>query len=423
MNIDIESKLLIVDDLPENLLALEALIRAPGRVVYRAASAEAALALLLEHEFALAIVDVQMPGMNGFELAELMRGTERTRHIPIIFVSAAGRELNYAFQGYESGAVDFLHKPLDPHAVVSKVNVFVDLYRHRKALRHEMESLAAAHRKQEELVQQLQHTQGELERAVRMRDDFMSMVSHELRTPLNTLYLEAQLRQLHLSKGNLASFAPERLPAMIERDQRQIRNMVRLIDDMLDVTRMRRDALSIQTKPVDLAALSRAVVENLHQQAEAAGSVITLHAPAELRGVWDEFRIEQVLTNLLTNALRYGGGKPVEMVVRQTDGTDKTGESGGMAQVAVRDQGIGIAPEDQGRIFEQFERTADSHKHAAGLGLGLYITRKIVSLHGGRIGVQSAPGEGSRFVVDLPLDATDATEVPGSDKEKEGTQT
>ena len=407
MNIDIESKLLIVDDLPENLLALEALIRAPGRVVYRSASAEAALALLLEHEFALAIVDVQMPGMNGFELAELMRGTERTRHIPIIFVSAAGRELNYAFQGYESGAVDFLHKPLDPHAVVSKVNVFVDLYRHRKALRHEMESLAAAHRKQEELVAQLQHTQQELERAVRMRDDFMSMVSHELRTPLNTLYLEAQLRQLHLSKGNLANFAPDRLPAMIERDQRQIRNMVRLIDDMLDVTRMRRDALSIQTKPVDLTVLARAVVENLRQQAEAAGAVITLDAPAELHGVWDEFRIEQVLTNLLTNALRYGGGQPVAMTVEQVG----AGEDG-FARVSVRDRGIGIAAEDQARIFEQFERTADSRKHAAGLGLGLYITRKIVDLHGGHIGVESVPGEGSRFVVDLPLHAKDAENSP-----------
>jgi signal transduction histidine kinase len=211
----------------------------------------------------------------------------------------------------------------------------------------------------------------------------MSMVSHELRTPLNTLYLEAQLRQLHLSKGNLANFAPDRLPAMIERDQRQIRNMVRLIDDMLDVTRMRRDALSIQTKSVDLTVLARAVVENLRQQAEAAGAVITLDAPAELHGVWDEFRIEQVLTNLLTNALRYGGGKPVQMVVREVDGT---------AQVAVRDQGIGIASEDQGRIFEQFERTADSRKHAAGLGLGLYITRKIVDLHGGHIGVESVPG-------------------------------
>ncbi|WP_295978965.1 hybrid sensor histidine kinase/response regulator [uncultured Variovorax sp.] len=394
MNIDIESKLLLVDDLPENLLALEALIRAPGRTAYRAGSAEAALALLLEHEFALAIVDVQMPGMNGFELAELMRGTERTRHIPIIFVSAAGREMNYAFRGYESGAVDFLHKPLDPHAVVSKVSVFVDLYQHRKALRHEMDLLAAAHKKQEELVQQLQQTQHDLERAVRMRDDFMSMVSHELRTPLNTLYLEAQLRQLHLSKGNLASFSPERLPSMIERDQRQIRNMVRLIDDMLDVTRLRRDALSIKPQPMDLSVLAKAVVENLRQQAEAAGTAITLSAPGELRGAWDEFRIEQVLTNLLTNALRYGGGKPVKLVVQQ---------AGDTARVSVRDQGIGIAPEDQGRIFEQFERTEDSRKHAAGLGLGLFITRKIVDLHGGRIGVESAPGEGSRFTVELPL--------------------
>ncbi len=401
MPLDVQSKLLIVDDLPENLLALEALIRAPGRIVHRAGSAEAALALLLEHEFALAIVDVQMPGMNGFELAELMRGTERTRHIPIIFVSAAGRELNYAFQGYESGAVDFLHKPLDPHAVVSKVSVFVDLHQHHKALRHEMESLAAAHRKQEELVQQLQQTQHELERAVRMRDDFMSMVSHELRTPLNTLYLEAQLRQLHLSKGNLANFAPDRLPAMIERDQRQIRNMVRLIDDMLDVTRMRRDALSIQTKPVDLAVLAHAVVENLRHQAEAAGVAIAMEAPAELHGVWDEFRIEQVLTNLLTNALRYGGGEPVEMVVQQV---------GDAARVSVRDHGIG--PDDHERIFEQFERTEHSRQHAAGLGLGLYITRKIVGLHDGQISVESTPGQGATFIVDLPLHAKAVDSTP-----------
>ncbi|QRF60549.1 hybrid sensor histidine kinase/response regulator [Variovorax sp. UC122_21] len=407
MDIDVESKLLIVDDLPENLVALEALIRAPGRSVFRAQSAEDALALLLEHEFALAIVDVQMPGMNGFELAEMMRGTERTRHIPLIFVSAAGRERNYAFQGYESGAVDFLQKPLDPHAVISKVNVFVDLHRHRKALRHEMELLADAHRKQEELVAQLQVTQRELERAVRMRDDFMSMVSHELRTPLNTLYLEAQLRQLHVSKGNLAAFTADRLPAMIERDQRQIRNMVRLIDDMLDVTRMRKDALSIQPKPTDLAQLARAVVENLRQQAEAAGSEISLQAPAELPGVWDEFRIEQVLTNLLTNALRYGGGQPVAMVVERIG----TGADG-VARISVRDRGIGIALEDQARIFEQFERTEHSRKHAAGLGLGLYITRQIVSLHGGRIGVASEPGEGSTFSVELPLAAPQGSAQP-----------
>src|SRR5579871_5217559 len=150
MTLDTATKLLIVDDLPENLLALEASIRDDGYSIYQASSAEQALALLLEHEFALAILDVQMPEMNGFELAELMRGTERTRHIPIIFVSAAGREMNYAFKGYESGAVDFLQKPLDALMVNSKVNVFVDLFRHRKALKHENEALAAAHEQERE---------------------------------------------------------------------------------------------------------------------------------------------------------------------------------------------------------------------------------------------------------------------------------
>jgi signal transduction histidine kinase len=396
MAIEVESKLLIVDDLPENLLALDALIRGPSRRVFRAMSGQEALALLLEHEFALAIIDVQMPGLNGFELAELMRGTERTRHIPIIFVSAAGREMNYAFKGYESGAVDFLQKPLDAHVVSSKVSVFVDLYRHRKALRHEMEALAALNRQQEALVQQLKSAQRELERAVRMRDDFMSMVSHELRTPLNTLYLETQVRKLHLVKGNTAPFAPDQLPAMVERDQRQIQNMVRLIDDMLDVTRMRSGSLSIRPKAADLAALARGVVEGLAQQAEAAGSRIELHAPASVEGMWDEFRIEQVLTNLLTNALRYGGGKPVRVLVEQT---------GGAARLTVRDEGIGVAPEDQERIFEQFERTDDSRKRAAGLGLGLYITREIVRLHGGDIALESRLGEGSEFRVTLPLRA------------------
>lgn len=400
---EFESKLLIVDDLPENLLALDALVRGHGRPVFKARSAEEALDLMLAHDFALAILDVQMPGMNGFELAELMRGTERTRHIPIIFVSAAGRELNYAFKGYESGAVDFLQKPLDPHVVASKVNVFVELYRHKKALRREMEALAELHREQERLVQQLQSTQRELERAVRMRDDFMSMVSHELRTPLNTLYLETQVRKLHLSKGNTVHFGPDRLPTMIERDQRQIQSMVRLIDDMLDVTRLRSGSLTIQPKPMDLAALVRHVVETLAQQAEAAGCTVSLDAPDPISGSWDEFRTEQVATNLLTNALRYGGGKPVHVSVKKCDT---------WAVLTVRDEGMGIAQADQQRIFEQFERTEASRSKAAGLGLGLYITRQIVLSHGGQIEVCSTPGEGATFTVRLPLVATSFANAP-----------
>ena len=145
------TKLLIVDDLPENLLALEALIQGADREVHKAQSAEQALSLLLQHEFALAILDVQMPGMNGFELAELMRSTEKTKSIPIVFVSAAGREMNYAFKGYESGAVDFLHKPLEIHAVKSKVNVFVDLYCQRKALKEQLDALERSRQEQEVL--------------------------------------------------------------------------------------------------------------------------------------------------------------------------------------------------------------------------------------------------------------------------------
>ena len=133
--------LLIVNDLSDNLLALEAVVRQQGRTVFQASSGEKALALLLEHEFSLAILDVQMPGMNGFELAELMRGTEKTRHIPIVFVTAAGKESNYAFKGYETGAVDFLYKPLDVQAVQSKVNVFVELYRQRLATRRQVAAL------------------------------------------------------------------------------------------------------------------------------------------------------------------------------------------------------------------------------------------------------------------------------------------
>ena len=173
----VQAKLLIVDDLPENLLALEALIKREDRQVYKALSADEALSLLLEHEFAMAILDVQMPGMNGFELAELMRGTEKTKNIPIVFVSAAGRELNYAFKGYESGAVDFLHKPLDIHAVKSKVNVFVDLYRQSKAMKQQVEALEQSRREQEALLTRLQATQAELEQAVRMRDDFKAVVA------------------------------------------------------------------------------------------------------------------------------------------------------------------------------------------------------------------------------------------------------
>ncbi|MDQ3273405.1 MAG: ATP-binding protein, partial [Pseudomonadota bacterium] len=339
--------------------------------------------------------DVQMPGMNGFELAEIMRSTEKTRNIPIVFVTAAGKESNYAFKGYETGAVDFLYKPLDTEAVRSKVNVFVELHLQRNETRRQVQALEISREEQEVLVQELQAAEAELKVAVRMRDDFMSMVAHELRTPLNTLFLDAQLRKMQLDLGNTAMFDAAYLQKMVARDKLQVQNMVRLIDDMLDVTRLRNNRLSIRPSDVNLPVLLERVVGNLANQAASAGCAITLHATQPVIGFWDEFRIEQVLINLLTNALRYGKGQPVD--VRMTPLPDGV-------RIDVRDGGCGISVADQKRIFGQFERaTSREGDHTGGLGLGLYITRQLVHAHGGSIEVASQPDHGSVFTVLLPL--------------------
>ncbi|MDB5936385.1 MAG: hybrid sensor histidine kinase/response regulator [Massilia sp.] len=391
------SKVLIVDDLADNLHALDALIRHEQRVVFHAASGEQALQLLLEHEFALAILDVQMPGMDGFELAELMRGTERTRHIPIVFTSAAGRELNYAFKGYESGAVDFLYKPLDSDAVRSKVNVFVALDQQRHEVRLQVAALEQARREQQQLLEQLHVTQAELQRSLRMRDDFMSLVAHELRTPLNTLFLESQMRSLQLQRGNHSALGPDRLPAMVARDQRQIQSMIRLIDDMLDVSRMRSGSLSIHPVEFELMGLLERVASDLALQANGYGSTLNLHPHAPVTGRWDEFRIEQVIVNLLTNALRYGGGTPVDIIVAAGEGE---------VRINVVDGGIGIPPTDQQRIFEPFERVSGNGE-VKGLGLGLAISRTLAEAHGGRLGVVSDGSSGSTFTLVLPFGEAD----------------
>lgn len=385
-------KILIVDDLAENLLALEALLRDDQLQIHAASSGEEALSLLLEHEFALALLDVQMPGMTGFELAELIRGSSRTMHLPIVFVSAADREQSYTFRGYENGAVDFLYKPLDAYAVKSKVRVFTELHRKSRELRRQLIELETARAEQENLLRALQQAQGELQRALTMRDEFMSMVSHELRTPLGVMTLDATLRQERLAKGDLGYFSQERLQTMIARDARQLRSMTRLIDDMLDISRIQHGKLSIRPRDTDLGELARNIVADFGSH---YGSV-PLHIVAEpgVMGHWDDSRIGQVLVNLLSNALRYGEGKPVQVEVCRTPD--------GMARLCVTDQGIGIPPDSQHKIFEQFERLPEAAK-SPGMGLGLFISQHFVEAHGGRIAVRSEPGCGACFEVLLPM--------------------
>jgi len=253
-------------------------------------------------------------------------------------------------------------------------------------------ALEDARRRELALVAELQAAQAQLERALQLRDEFMAMVAHELRTPLSVLALEVRLRQHQVATGNSAFFAPENLSKMFERDQRQVRCITRLIDDMLDVSQVRHGRLSIRRGRCDLAAMLRRLVDEM--QGQRSDVPIMLQGDgAEVVGEWDEFRLEQVLVNLLANALHYGDGKAVRVELEQGPG---------VATVRVVDQGVGIAPEDRARVFEQFVRVGDSER-TRGLGLGLYVARQLVEAHGGTIAVESTPGAGSTFSVSLPV--------------------
>ena len=219
----------------------------------------------------------------------------------------------------------------------------------------------------------------------------MSMVVHELRTPLSVLAREVRVRQHQVAAENIGFFAAENLSKMFERDQRQVRSLTRLIDDMLDVSQIQHGKLSIRRGKCDLTAMLRRVVAEV--QGQRSDVPITLQCDcADLTGEWDEFRLEQVVVNLLTNALRYGAGKPIRVELTQLPGA---------AAIRVSDQGVGIAQEDRTRVFEQFVRVGDRLR-TPGLGLGLYITKQLVEAHGGTISVDSTLGEGSTFTVGLP---------------------
>ncbi|WP_437522037.1 AAA family ATPase [Sorangium sp. So ce726] len=245
----------------------------------------------------------------------------------------------------------------------------------------------------------------EAEQAIERRDEFLLVASHELKTPLTSLTMQAHLLARLLPRLQRAEVAPERIDAAIQLLNRQIARLGHLVDELLDVTRLKAGQLTLARAPVDLAALARDVVERMHQQLADARCRTQLDLEGPVVGNWDASRMEQVLINLLSNALKYGAGGAIHVVVRSLTSR---------AVLAVRDHGIGIAEADQARIFERFER-AVSVRNFGGLGLGLYIVRWIVTSHGGTIRVESTPGAGATFIVELPLRPPEAeTDVQGT---------
>ncbi|RKG72538.1 PAS domain-containing sensor histidine kinase [Corallococcus exercitus] len=228
--------------------------------------------------------------------------------------------------------------------------------------------------------------------AVRARDEFLSVASHELKTPLTPLQLKLTSLLRVVENNPSASLPVERIARDLEVARRQVRKLSDLIEDLLDVSRISMGQLRLDRAPMDLSSLAREVVVRYAPQAVQVGCVVTLEAPTPIEGHWDRARLDQVITNLLTNALKYGAGKPIHVRVRVDSA---------LAVVSVRDEGIGIPHEDQPRVFERFVR-AVSERNYGGLGLGLFITQQIIEAHGGIVQVRSTPGQGSTFTVMLP---------------------
>jgi PAS domain S-box-containing protein len=244
-------------------------------------------------------------------------------------------------------------------------------------------------------ITELKQAEQELKEAVRSRDDFLAIASHELRTPLTSLHLQIQLRQRELKRNFPEAFTPARIAADLSKQFAYVRRIVRLVDDILDVSRISEGRLQLLREEFDLCDMVSEVLRRFKATSDAAEVEVRLDACDLVHGSWDRFRLEQVLLNLLNNALKYGRRKPIHVRVYYQSPH---------AFFSVRDEGIGIRAEDRRRIFLRFER-AISEDEVSGLGLGLYISQEIVAAHGGTIEVGGGPGAGSEFVVSLPVEA------------------
>jgi two-component system, sensor histidine kinase and response regulator len=372
--------ILLVDDKPENLVALEELLREPDRHLIRASSGNDALRLLLKHDFAVVLLDVEMPDMDGYEVAQLMRSTVRTRLVPIIFVTAGDRSEQRTFRGYEAGAVDFLYKPIDAHTLESKVRVFIDLYRKT----HELAAVNAS----------LERTSAMLRDKIADLENVSHSLSHDLRAPLRSIRGFAQVLGESLA-GKLDHDEADALDRVVHSATR----MAAMIDELFDLLKLA--AQDAPRAPVDLGAALAATLEVLHgdiARSEAAvisDALPTLHTNRALVG--------QVLQNLIGNAIKFSGERRPEVHVsaqRRLDGWE----------LAVRDNGIGIAPDDHDRVFQLFERVT---REAAGTGVGLALCKRAVERLGGRIWIDSTPGVGSTFHFTIP-DEPVASAKPGA---------
>ena len=418
--------ILLVDDTPSRLLAYRTVLGDLGENLYEASSGTEALKLLMQHEFALILLDINMPGIDGFETAHLIHEHPRFEKTPIIFVTAVNINEMDRLRGYTLGAVDYVMVPIVPEILRSKVIVLAELYRKRRELEIANRRLASANEALQaektrelavlneslrltniELASRFMQLQGEVAERQRVesqlieqdrrKDEFLAMLAHELRNPLSSvsnaisvLKMKATERsELHDTMG------------------RQVALLVRLIDDLLDVARIGQGKMVLKRSPATLSAIIDAAQETVAPMLAVGGHVVRVQLlPEDVTLQADSQRLAQAFANLLNNAAKYSDdGAPIEIVATRNNVA---------LEIAVIDHGIGLTPEQQECVFELFAQVDTAlERSRGGLGIGLTLAQHIVELHGGKLVVHSeGPGTGSTFRVRLPLDLIATAPLP-----------
>ena len=418
--------ILLVDDQPARLLTYQSILGELGQNLVLARSGREALDKLMHDEFAVVLLDVSMPDMDGFETAAMIHAHPRFEKTPIIFVTGIHVSELDRLRGYKAGAVDYVSIPVVPEILRSKVAVLVELYCKRHELRQLNRILANANkqlaeanltlqaektRELETLNATLQRANAELERtnralhrevaertraeqalqeADRNKDEFLAMLAHELRNPLAPIHNALQLMRMQPSAGQ-SQWAQEVI-------QRQLAYLTRLVDDLLDVSRITRGKIALTREPMEVATLLTRALETIDPLLRERGHTLTLQVPPEpLQVDGDPTRLTQALGNVLGNAAKYTerGGR-IDLICER---------HGAEVEIRVRDNGIGIPAELLPRIFDLFTQLDHRTDHSAGgLGIGLALVRRLVEMHGGSITALSAgAGAGSEFVIRLPL--------------------
>lgn len=405
-------KILVVNDDAASLLALTSLLdqwaRETGYEVLAARSGQEALRQVLLHDFAVIILDVNMPGMDGFETAEAIHQRARSADIPIIFVTAFLADEIDRLKAYQRGAADFLFTPVIPQILHAKVSVFVALANKNEQLRRQADKLSQRTLEltatNERLMSEIEERQA-AERKSHQKDEFLAMLGHELRNPLSAIASAAALIDMPGAPAEMGSRARQII-------QRQSQHLSRIVDDLLDLSRAMSGKILLARRPVDLASLVGACLDTFRSTGRTGGYRINVDlAPNWVDG--DPTRLEQVATNLFDNALKY---TPAGGTIDITVGLD-----GDEVLLTVRDTGVGIAPDLLPHVFDVFvQGTISLDRAQGGLGIGLSLVRRLVELHGGSVSATSdGAGEGSAFTIRLPRAQAPQLPVPSFEPPEE----